>query len=164
MQNNAAFWKWLSEQTIKITTLEKVRERVCVPSMNYSSPYWRQLKIFSPIRTKYNPNLDINNFKTFFTATRKQKLFISMGIGEVQDLIFWRKLRKEPKKNAQSIQEITLDWIEKNQVFNKELWLLYNSPVRKQEVFNSTTIQKIHTLNTEYYETLSSVINYETCK
>jgi hypothetical protein len=126
-------------------------------------PYRGQTKIF-PIRTKYNPNLNLINFKTFTTASKKQELLAVMKSGKVQDLTFWRKLRKEPKKNAQSIKEITLNWIEKNQVLNKELWLLYNSPVRKQEIFNSTIIQKIHTLNTGYYETLSLVISDETYK
>ena len=162
-QNNAAFWKWLSGKTTQIITLEKARGRVCVPSMSYASPYRRQTKIF-PVRTKYNSNLSLINFKTFTTASEKQELLTLMKSAEVQDLTFWRKLRKEPKKNARSIKEITLDWIEKNQVLNKELWLLYNSPVRKQEIFSSTIIQRINTLNTEYYETLSLVINHETYK
>lgn len=160
--DKAASWKWLFGQTIQISTLEKVRERVRVSSTGYASPYWGQIKIFFPDRMKYNPNLNLINFRTFFTHTRKQELLTLMKSGEVQDLTFWRKLRKEPRKDARSIQEIVLNWIEKNQILNKELWLLYNSPIRRQEIFDSTTIQKTHKLNNEYYEILSLVINHET--
>lgn len=55
-----------------------------------------------------------------------------------------------------------MNWIENSQVLNKELWLAYNSTVKKQFFFENTIIQKIHMLNTEYYETLSLVINHKT--
>jgi hypothetical protein len=41
---------------------------------------------------------------------------------------------------------------------------VYNSPVKRQEIFDNTIIQKIHVLNIEYYEALSLVMNHDTHK
>jgi len=113
---------------------------------------------------KYNFKLNLINLKTFSTVNRKQELLTLMQVNEVQDLIFRRKLCKEPRKDARSVQQRILNWIEKNQVLNKKLWLLYDLPVKKHEIFDITSIQKIYTLNKEYYKTLFLVINHETYK
>jgi hypothetical protein len=53
-------------------------------SMSYASPYQKQTKVF-PIRTKYNSNLSLINFKTFPIVSKKQELFTLIKNSEIQD-------------------------------------------------------------------------------
>jgi hypothetical protein len=62
-----------------------------------------------PIRTKYNSNLNLITFKTVSTVRTRQKLVTLMKSGEVQNLTFRRKLRKESKRNVWFIEEIVLN-------------------------------------------------------
>jgi len=58
---------------------------------------------------KYNFKLNLINLKTFSTVNRKQELLTLMQVNEVQDLIFRRKLCKEPRKDARSVQQRILN-------------------------------------------------------